>query len=60
MIEPTLTQNSALYLAHHKKASKEKVALFQRFSFRARKDRVAPKQPTISELFIWPRLQGGN
>jgi ABC-type transport system involved in cytochrome c biogenesis ATPase subunit len=50
MIEPTVTQNSALYLAHQK-ASKEKAALFRRFRFWARKERVARKQPTLSELF---------
>jgi hypothetical protein len=55
MMEPTVTQNSALYFAHHKN-SKQRAALFQRFRFRARKQRVAPKQPTIGELFIWPRL----
>jgi hypothetical protein len=59
MIEPTVTQNSALYLAHHK-SSKERGTLFRRFLFRARKQPVAPKEPTLSELFIWPRLQGGN
>lgn len=59
MIEPTVTQNSALYLAHHK-ASKERAALFKRFRFRARKERVARKEPTLSELFLWPRLQGGD
>jgi hypothetical protein len=59
MIEPTVTQNSALYLVHHK-ASKEKPALFRRFWSRARKEPVARKQPMLGELFIWPRLQGGN
>jgi hypothetical protein len=59
MIEPTVTQNSALYLAHHK-ASKERVALFRRFRFRARKQPVVRKQPMLGELFIWPRLQDGN
>jgi len=59
MIEPTVTQNSALYLAHHKN-SKERAALFKRFRFRARKQHVARKQRMLSELFIWPRLQGGD
>lgn len=59
MIEPTVTQNSALYLAHQK-ASKEKATLFRRFRFRARKQPVARKQPMLGELFIWPRLQDGN
>jgi hypothetical protein len=56
MMEPTVTQNGALYLAQHK-ASKQRAALFQRFRFGARKQREAKKQPTISELFLWPRLQ---
>ena len=59
MMEPTVTQNSALYFAHHKN-SKQRASIFQRFRFRARKERVALKEPTLSELFIWPRLQGGN
>jgi hypothetical protein len=59
MIEPTVTQNSALYLAHHQ-ASKERATLFKRFRFRAPKQQVARKQPMLGELFIWPRLQGGN
>jgi len=56
MMEPTVTQNSALYFAQHKN-SKQRAALFQRLRFRARKQRVAPKEPTLSELFLWPRLQ---
>lgn len=60
MIEPTVTQNSALYLVHHKKASKERTTLFRRFRFWARKEGVARKQPTLSELFTWPRLQRGD
>lgn len=60
MIEPTVTQNSALYLAHHKKASKERTTLFRRLRFWARKEGVARKQPTLSELFTWPRLQRGD
>jgi hypothetical protein len=59
MIEPTVTQNNALYLVHHK-ASKERAALFRRLRFRARKQPVARKQPMLGELFTWPRLQGGN
>lgn len=59
MIEPTVTQNSALYLVHHK-ASKERATLFRRFWFRARKQPVARKQPLLGELFTRPRLQGGN
>jgi hypothetical protein len=59
MIEPTVTQNSALYFAQHKN-SKQRLALFRRFRFRPRNQRVARKQPMLGELFLWPRLQGGN
>ena len=60
MIEPTVTQNSALYLVHHKKVSKERTTLFRRLRFWAPKEGVARKQPTLSELFTWPRLPDGN
>ncbi len=59
MMEPTVTQNSALYFAHHKN-SKQRAAFFQRFRFRARKQPVARKQLMLGELFLWPRLQDGN
>jgi hypothetical protein len=57
MMEPTVTQNGALYYAHHK-TSKERTAFFRRFRLGAKKESVARKQPTIGELFLWPRLQG--
>jgi hypothetical protein len=57
MIEPTVTQNSALYFAQHTN-SKQSLALFRRFRLRARNQRVARKQPTFGELFFWPRLYG--
>ena len=60
MIEPTVTQNSALYLVHHKNASKERTTLFRRFWFWVGKERVARTQPALSELFTWPRLQRGD
>jgi hypothetical protein len=41
MIEPTITQNSALYLAHHK-ASKRK-PFFERLGLVARKERIIIK-----------------
>ena len=57
MMEPTVTQNSALYFAQHKH-SKQRTALFQRFRFGARKQRVARKEPTLGDLFLWSRLHG--
>jgi len=59
MMEPTVTQNSALYFAQHKNSA-QRASLFRRFMFGARKQRIARKQPTIGELFLWTRLQGGN
>ena len=59
MMEPTVTQNGALYYAQHK-TSKQRAALFRRFRLGAKNERVATKQPTIGELFLWPRLQGQN
>jgi hypothetical protein len=59
MMEPTVTQNSALYFAQHKK-SKERAALFARFKFSARKQRVPRKEPMLGELFLWSHLQGNN
>ena len=59
MMEPTVTQNSALYFVQHKNST-QRAALFRRFKFGVRKQRVTQKQPTIGELFLWPRLHGGN
>jgi len=59
MMEPTVTQNSALYFAQHKN-SKERAALFGRFKFGTRKQRVLRKKPMLGELFLWSRLQGAN
>jgi hypothetical protein len=59
MMEPTVTQNSALYFAQHKN-SVQRAALFRRFMFGHKKNRVARKTPTLGELFLWTRLQGGN
>ena len=60
MMEPTVTQNGALYFAQHK-TSPQRAALFRRFRFaRGKKQRVARKEPTIGQLFLWARLQGEN
>jgi hypothetical protein len=53
MIEPTITQNSALYLAHHR-TSKQRAKLFQRLGFAARKERVIVKQQqAFDDLLFW-------
>jgi len=59
-MEPTLTQNCALYYAHHK-TSKGRAALFKRFRAAARKQRPdVRRQVTFGELFIAPRLHRDN
>jgi len=54
-MEPTITQNSALYFAQHKR-SKQRAALFRRFSAAARKQRPDLRQRPLDDLFFWPRL----
>jgi hypothetical protein len=59
-MEPTLTQNCALYYAQHK-TSKERAALFKKFRAAARK-RVPDvrRQLIFGDLFIVPRLHQDN
>jgi hypothetical protein len=59
-MEPTITQNSALYYAQHK-TSKRRAALFKKFRAAARKQ--APdvrRQLTFGDSFIVPRLHEDN
>ena len=59
-MEPTITQNSALYYAQHK-TSKHRAAFFEKFRAAARKR--APdirRQLTSGDLFIVPRLHQDN
>jgi hypothetical protein len=59
-MEPTITQNSALYFAQHK-VSKRRAALFQKFRAAARKQGPdIRRQLTFGELFIVPRLHRDN
>jgi len=59
-MEPTLTQNCALYYAQHK-TSKGRAALFNRSRAAARKHRPdVRRQLTFGELFIAPRLHKDN
>jgi len=59
-MEPTLTQNSALYYAQHK-TSKGRATLFGKFCAAARKRRPGcSRQLTFGELFIAPRLHKDN
>jgi hypothetical protein len=51
-MEPTITQNSALYLAHHK-VSKRRAALFRRLGTAASKQGPdVRRQLTSRDLFI--------
>jgi hypothetical protein len=62
-MEPTVTQNSALYFAQHK-ISKERATLFGRFKFGVRKQRVSPKASemlsygALKLLPFWDPLRG--
>src|SRR5438876_7872731 len=59
-MEPTLTQNCALYYAQHK-TSKVRAALFKRFRAAARKRGPdVRRQLSFGELFIAPRLHKDN
>ena len=59
-MEPTLTQNCALYYAQHK-TSKRRATLFKKFRAAVRKRRQdVRRQLTFGELFIAPRLHKDN
>ena len=59
-MEPTLTQNCALYYAQHK-ASKGRAALFRKFRAVARMQGPDVRQQlTFGDLFIVPRLHRDN
>ena len=59
-MEPTLTENSALYYAQHK-TSKRRAALFKKFRAAARKQGPDVRQQlTFGDLFIVPRLHKDN
>jgi hypothetical protein len=59
-METTITQNSALYFAHHK-ASKRRAALFRRLRTAASKQRPdVRRQLTFGDLYIAQRLHQDN
>jgi hypothetical protein len=59
-MEPTLTQNCALYYAQHK-TSKARATLFRKFRGAARKSgRDVRRQLTFGELLIVPPLHKDN
>jgi len=60
MMEPTLTQNSALYFVQHK-VSRPRASLFQRFGAAARKQSPSVSQAQLrGNLFRWPRIHWGK
>ena len=59
-MEPTLTQNCALYYAQHK-TSKGRATLFKKFRAAARKQGADVRQQlTFGDLFVVPRLHKDN
>ena len=59
-MEPTITQNSALYYAQHK-SSKRRAALFKKFRAAARKQGPdVRRQLTSGDLFIGRRVHQDN
>ena len=57
MMEPTVTQNNALYIVQHK-IPKRRSGVLRRFSFRAWKENRIKAQPEIrGNVFRWPRIQ---
>jgi hypothetical protein len=59
-MEPTLTQNCALYYAQHK-TSKRRATLFKRFRAAARKQGPDVRQQlTFGDLFVVPLLHQDN
>jgi hypothetical protein len=59
-MQPTLTQNCALYYAQHK-TSKRRATLFKRFRAAARKQGPDVRQQlTFGDLFVVPLLHQDN
>jgi len=57
MMEPTLTQNSALYFVQHK-VSRPRASLLWRIALAAKKKSPSAPQPELrGNLFRWPRIQ---
>jgi len=57
MMEPTVTQNNALYFVQHK-IPKRRSAVLHKFSLAKWKQRRLDLQPEIrGNVFRWPRIQ---
>ena len=53
MLEPTITQNNALYFAQHRPA-KRRFPFFSRLSAAARRDRlVVKRQKAFEKVLLW-------
>jgi hypothetical protein len=57
MMEPTVTQNNALYFVQHK-IPKRRSGILRQFSLAAWKQRRLNAEPEIrGKVFRWPRIQ---
>jgi len=57
MMEPTVTQNNALYFVQHK-IPKQRSGVLRRFSLATWKQRRIESTPEIrGKVFRWPRIQ---
>jgi hypothetical protein len=57
MMEPTVTENSALYFVQHK-IPERPGGVLRRFGSFIRNRRRAAAQPEIrGDIFLWPRIQ---
>jgi hypothetical protein len=56
MMEPTVTENSALYLIQHK-IPRRRSGVLQRFGLIARDRRRAAEPEIRGNVFLWPRIQ---
>jgi hypothetical protein len=56
MMEPTVTENSALYLIQHK-ILKHRGGVLRRFGLIARNQRRMAEPEIRGDIFLWPRIQ---
>jgi hypothetical protein len=56
MMEPTVTENSALYFVQHKIA-RQRSAVLRRLRILARNRRPAAQPEIRGDIFLWPRIQ---
>jgi hypothetical protein len=57
MMEPTVTENSALYFVQHK-ITRRRSGVLRQLSLAAWRERWRASQPEIRDnVFVWPRIQ---